>query len=480
MLATFFLGVLIFIDDYFNCLTVGAVMRPVTDAEKISRAKLSYIIDATAAPICMIAPISSWAAAVSATASDLDTGVTGIQLFIQAIPFNFYSLLTIVFVIGICIMGFDYGPMAKAELAAYRDGNLGSLGNEESRREDNASLIDLLLPIIVLIVCCVIGMLYVGGFWDPEAEGFGDLSWRSATPTPPVGLPWGSIIALVLTFIYLLIRRVVSFKEATECFVSGFKAMVPAMLILTFALTLKLATSALGADVFVHDALEGSAEGLYMMLPAIIFLVALGLAFATGTSWGTFGILIPIVVAVFDPTPDAADHRHLRLPGWRGLRRPHLADFRHDGHGVSGREREPYRARVDADSLRAHRGRHLVRVLHHRRLRAECIHLPRHRPGAGHRHAHRAAQHHRQEASSCRRDGPSACREARMLIVAACALARDDARQVVRAEADERRALFLQGGQHDFAPLAIGQDFARLRVDDLRDVRISAPNTCMP
>jgi len=300
-IATFCLGVLIFIDDYFNCLTVGAVMRPVTDAEKVSRAKLAYIIDTTAAPICMIAPISSWAAAVSSTADGID-GVSGIQLFIQAIPYNFYSLLTIVFVVALCIMGFDYGPMAKSEMEAYRNGKSGSLGNEVAVEKDNASLIDLLLPIITLIVCCVVGMLYVGGFWDPEAEGFGDLALAFGNTDASVGLPWGSVIALVITFLYLLIRRVVTFSEATNCFVEGFKAMVPAMLILTFALTLKLATSALGADIFVHDALEGSAEGLYMMLPAIIFLVALGLAFATGTSWGTFGILIPIVVAVFDPT----------------------------------------------------------------------------------------------------------------------------------------------------------------------------------
>lgn len=302
MLATFFLGVLIFIDDYFNCLTVGAVMRPVTDAEKVSRAKLSYIIDATAAPICMIAPISSWAAAVSSTASDLNTGVSGIQLFIQAIPFNFYSLLTIVFVILICIMGFDYGPMAKSEMEAYRNGRTGSLGNEEVVEKKRASLWDLVVPIIILIICCVIGMLYVGGFWDPEADGYADVALAFGDTTAAVGLPWGTIIALVITFIYLLIRRVVTFKEATDSFVAGFRAMVPAMLILTFALTLKLLTSALGADIFVHNALEGSAEALYMLLPAIIFLVALGLAFATGTSWGTFGILIPIVVAVFDPS----------------------------------------------------------------------------------------------------------------------------------------------------------------------------------
>ena len=299
-IATFFLGVLIFIDDYFNCLTVGAVMRPVTDAERISRAKLSYIIDATAAPICMIAPISSWAAAVSSTADSIE-GVSGIQLFVSAIPFNFYSLLTIVFVIAICLMGFDYGPMAKAEIEAYKNGNLGSLGNEDMVEKPNASLVDLLLPIIVLIVSCIIGMLYVGGFWDPESGVAGDLSAAFGNTDASVGLPWGSLIALIVTFVYLLARRVVSFKEATECFVSGFKAMVPAMLILTFALTLKLATSALGADVFVHDALEGSAAALYSILPAVIFLVALGLAFATGTSWGTFGILIPIVLVVFDP-----------------------------------------------------------------------------------------------------------------------------------------------------------------------------------
>jgi tetracycline resistance efflux pump len=303
-LATFLLGVLIFVDDYFNCLTVGAVMRPVTDGHRVSRAKLSYIIDATAAPICMIAPISSWAAAVSATASDLDTGITGIQLFVQAIPYNFYSLLTIVFVIGICIMGFDYGPMAQAEIEAYRGERSGSLGNEEIAESEKSSLWDMILPIILLIVLCVIGMLYVGGFWDPEAEGYMNLSTAFGDTDASVGLPWGSIVALVISFIYLLCRRVISFKEATDCIVSGFRAMVPAMLILTFALTLKLYTSALGADVYVAGLMEGAAAGLYNMLPAIIFLVALGLAFATGTSWGTFGILIPIVLPIFANQPE--------------------------------------------------------------------------------------------------------------------------------------------------------------------------------
>lgn len=189
-------------------------MRPVTDEQKISRAKLSYIIDATAAPICMIAPISSWAAAVSATAADLDSGVTGIQLFIQAIPYNFYSLLTIVFIIVIVVMGFDYGPMARAEIEAYRDGVLGSLGNEEKLDNPRAKLIDMLIPIIVLIVFCIIGMMFVGGFWDSEAEGYGDLALAFGNTDASVGLPWGSIIALVFTFIYLLCRRVISFGDA--------------------------------------------------------------------------------------------------------------------------------------------------------------------------------------------------------------------------------------------------------------------------
>ena len=303
-IATFVLGVLIFIYDYFNCLTVGAVMRPLTDKHKISRAKLSYIIDSTAAPICMIAPISSWAAAVSATASDLDTGITGIQLFCQAIPFNFYSLLTIVFVIAISALSFDYGPMAKAELEAYRTGDMGSLGNEEVVENKRASIADLFIPVILLIVFCTIGMLYVGGFWDPETEGFHNLAVAFGDTDASVGLPWGSLIALIISYIYMLCRRVVSFKRAASCFVEGFKAMVPAMLVLTFALTLKLATSALGADVFVAGLMDGAASGLFSMLPAIIFLVALGLAFATGTSWGTFGILIPIVLPVFSAAPD--------------------------------------------------------------------------------------------------------------------------------------------------------------------------------
>ena len=298
LLATFLLGVLIFIDDYFNCLTVGSVMRPVTDSHRISREKLAYVIDATAAPVCMIAPVSSWAAAVSATAQDLDSGISGIQLFIRAIPYNFYSLLTIVFVIAISLMGFDYGPMAKAELRAAK-GELGSLGNENEQTVPGASIWDMLIPVIALIVCCIIGMMYVGGFWS----GAGIIDSFADTDAS-VGLPWGSILAVIFTFVYLLCRRVITFKDATGCITKGFIAMVPAMLILTFALTLKNITGLLGAADYVAGLVEGAAAGLFSMLPAVIFLVALGLAFSTGTSWGTFGILIPIVLPVFANNPE--------------------------------------------------------------------------------------------------------------------------------------------------------------------------------
>lgn len=301
-IATFVLGVLIFVDDYFNCLTVGSVMRPVTDAERLSRAKLAYLIDATAAPVCMIAPVSSWAAAVSGVASDI--GVDGIQLFISAIPFNFYSLLTLVFVIVITIMGFDYGPMAKSELAAIREGKLGSLGNDRGAENSRSKTFDMVIPILVLIVLCIVGMLYVGGFWDPETEGYMNVILAFGDTDAFTALPWGAVIALVFAYLYMLIRRVVSFRDAMDCMVKGFNAMIPAMLILTLALTLKGLTSALGAAEFVSGLMEGSAAALYSMLPAIIFLVAWGLAFATGTSWGTFGILIPIVLPIFATAPD--------------------------------------------------------------------------------------------------------------------------------------------------------------------------------
>ncbi|MBR6564210.1 MAG: Na+/H+ antiporter NhaC family protein [Clostridia bacterium] len=306
-IATFFFGILIFIDDYFNCLTVGAVMRPVTDSTKISRAKLSYLIDATAAPVCMIAPISSWAAAVSGYAPDGQ----GLSLFVKAIPYNFYSLLTFVFIIAITLMKFDYGPMRLHELNA-QNGDLFTSGTgsendeEEVVTNSKARVIDLVLPIIILIGICVFSLFYVGRCMGEEwvfasanydaSLGFVDaFSNTDAT----VGLPWGGLIALVFTMVYFVARRLVTFKEAMECVPKGFIAMVPAILILTMATTLKNMTGLLDSETFVKEALV-NASALENFLPAIIFLVACGIAFATGTSWGTFGILIPIVLSIFE------------------------------------------------------------------------------------------------------------------------------------------------------------------------------------
>lgn len=294
ILATFVLGVFIFIDDYFNCLTVGSVMKPVTDRHKISRAKLSYLIDATAAPVCMIAPISSWAAAVSSYAPEGQ----GLSLFIKAIPYNFYSILTFVFIIAITLMKFDYGPMKLHEKNAIEKGDLFTFGGETEEEavkpSKNGKVIDLLIPVVALILVCVLSLIYVGGFWD--GASFVD---AFANTDATIGLPWGGIVVLVLIIIYMMIRRVVTFKEAMECVPKGFVAMVPAILILTFATSLKNMTGLLGAKVFVANLMNGAASGLTNLLPAIIFLVAVGLSFATGTSWGTFGILIPIVTAIF-------------------------------------------------------------------------------------------------------------------------------------------------------------------------------------
>lgn len=307
ILATFVLGVLIFVDDYFNCLTVGSVMRPITDGHRVSRAKLSYLIDATAAPVCMIAPVSSWAAAVSGVAADLDTDISGIELFVKAIPYNFYSLLTFVFVIALTLMKFDYGPMKLHEMNAQLNGDLGALETESQEEENSRGrVIDLVLPVVVLIIFCVVGMIYVGGFFGTDAWGgtdyAGDFIGAFGNTDAFVSLPWGALIALIITIIYMVARRVMTFKEAMACVPKGFIAMVPPITILTMAVSLKTMTSLLGADVFVHDVMEGAAQGLYAMLPAVIFLVACLLAFASGTSWGTFGILIPIVVAIFDPS----------------------------------------------------------------------------------------------------------------------------------------------------------------------------------
>ena len=296
-LATILLGVLIFIDDYFNCLTVGSVMRPVTDKQNVSRAKLAYLIDATAAPVCIIAPISSWAAAVTGFVE----GEDGFSIFIRAIPYNFYALLTIVMMVGMVLMKVEYGPMKVHETNAKK-GDLYTApdrpyANAEEDMTDNGKgkVIDLLIPILSLIICCVIGMIYTGGFFD--GVGFVEAFSNSDAS---VGLVLGSFFGFIITIILYVVRKVLSFSDCMSCIPDGFKAMVPAILILTFAWTLKAMTDSLGAKEFVAGMMETSAQGLMNLLPAIIFLVACFLAFATGTSWGTFGILIPIVVAVFE------------------------------------------------------------------------------------------------------------------------------------------------------------------------------------
>ena len=303
-LATIALGCLIFIDDYFNCLTVGSVMRPLTDKHNISRPKLAYLIDATAAPICIIAPISSWAAAVSGFVD----GVNGLALFVSSIPYNFYALLTITMMLTLSVMNFDFGPMKKAEAESNTAKEsekevYASLTGADPAPEDKIStkgtVLHLVGPVIVLIISCVIGMIYTGGFFD--GTGFVD---AFAGSDASVGLVYGSVVALILTIVFYLATRVLSFRECMTAIPEGFKSMVPAILILTFAWTLKSMTDSLGAADYVAGIVESSAGNLIVLLPAIVFLVGCFLAFATGTSWGTFGILIPIVVSVFGGNMD--------------------------------------------------------------------------------------------------------------------------------------------------------------------------------
>ena len=299
-LATIALGVLIFIDDYFNCLTVGSVMRPVTDKQNVSRAKLAYLIDATAAPVCIIAPISSWAAAVAGFVE----GEDGFSLFIRAIPYNYYALLTIVMMVGMVLMHEEYGPMALHEANA-RKGDLFTTGNhpyeamdeEAAAAGDNGHVMDLVIPIFSLIICCVIGMIYTGGFFEGT-----DFVTAFSQSDASVGLALGGFFGLVITVVLYLIRRVMKFRDLMACLPEGFKAMVPAILILTFAWSLKAMTDSLGAKEYVAALVKASAGTFVSLLPAIIFLVGCFLAFATGTSWGTFGILIPIVVDAFSAT----------------------------------------------------------------------------------------------------------------------------------------------------------------------------------
>lgn len=299
-LATILLGVLIFIDDYFNCLTVGSVMRPITDQHNVSRAKLAYLIDATAAPVCIIAPISSWAAAVSGFVP----GEDGMSVFVRAIPYNYYALLTIVMMVSMVLMRVEFGAMGIHESNALK-GDLFTTAarpyagaEEDGKVNPRGKVMDLLIPIISLVICCVIGMIYTGGFFDGT-----DFVTAFSQSDASVGLVLGSFFGLVITVLLYLVRKVLSFRDCMACIPDGFKSMVPAILILTFAWTLKSMTDSLGAAEFVAEMVKSSASGLVNMLPAIIFLVACFLAFATGTSWGTFGILIPIVVHVFENTP---------------------------------------------------------------------------------------------------------------------------------------------------------------------------------
>lgn len=293
-LSTFFLGVLIFVDDYFNCLTVGSVMRPITDKHNISRSKLAYLIDSTAAPICIIAPISSWAAAVSGTVE----GVNGISLFINTIPYNLYAFLTILMVIFISVSDTDYGPMKIHEDNA-KNGDIFTTKNNTYEQDaqpvtERGRVIDLILPVAVLIVFCVVGMIYTGGFFSGT-----DFVTAFANCDAAYGLSLGSISALIVIIAYYMLRRVLKFNECMDSIAAGFKQMVPAILILTFAWTLKTMTNHLEAGAFVSGVVQ-SATALSVLLPVILFVVAIGLAFATGTSWGTFGILVPIVTSVFD------------------------------------------------------------------------------------------------------------------------------------------------------------------------------------
>ena len=291
--ATICLGLLIFIDDYFNCLTVGSVMRPVTDKYKVTRTKLAYLIDATAAPVCIIAPISSWAAAVSGFVSE---GENGIALFCKAIPFNYYALFTIIMMFALVFMNFEYGEMSKYEKALEIMNEIDEA--EDSAEKPKGTVFDLVFPITSLIILCTLGMIYSGGFFS-EGDTYLNFIESFASSDASIGLVLGSFGALILTVITYLIRRVLSFKSSMLCIPDGFKAMVPAILILSLAWTLKAMTDSLGAADYVAGIVEGSAGALQMFLPAIIFIIACFLAFATGTSWGTFGILIPICIAVF-------------------------------------------------------------------------------------------------------------------------------------------------------------------------------------
>ena len=324
--ATILLGILIFIDDYFNCLTVGSVMRPIAVRNGVTKEKLAYLIDSTAAPVCIISPISSWAAAVSGFVSG---GENGLALFCKAIPFNFYAFFTIIFMFGIVFLGFDFKAMSKYDARLkewYERTNGGRLdevsdtklhivehgvgAKQEEEQTNKGSVADLVIPILLLIVFCMLGMVYSGGYFDASNTNYHDFVEAFAASNASIGLVLGSLAALILTIVMFTVKRTLPFDEAMSSLIKGFEAMVPAILILTLAWTLKSMTDSLGAAEYVSSVVASSAAGLQMFLPAIIFVVAAFLAFATGTSWGTFGILIPICIAVF---PAAAPLRIISI-----------------------------------------------------------------------------------------------------------------------------------------------------------------------
>ena len=297
LFATFALGVLIFVDDYFNCLTVGSVMRPVADKHRISREKLSYIIDATAAPVCIIAPVSSWAAAVTSSLGDSGADIDGFAMFIQAIPYNLYALLTLIMVITISIGNLDFGAMRRAEELIQAKIDVRESAEEEGN--PNGKVIDLILPVAVLILGCVCGLLYTGGFFTPDHANFLNFITGFSDCKSSLGLVIGAFVALLFTFVYYMCRRVIPFKGFTDCLPQGFKAMVPAVLILTLAWTLQGFVNELGATAFIKTILTAENINTFgIVIPAILFLMAFGISFATGTSWGTMAILLPIVVAL--------------------------------------------------------------------------------------------------------------------------------------------------------------------------------------
>ena len=406
-LMTMLLGVLIFIDDYFNCLTVGAVMRPVTESHHISRAKLAYVIDSTAAPVCMIAPVSSWAAAVSGYVNS--DSVSGIQMFIRQIPWNYYCLLTLLMIVVISVLNIDYGPMLTHEYNAQVKNDLfttperpfAGADDYETGSKGKSSVLDLLLPVVVLIVTCIIGLIYTGGYYDDTSEYFHDFMGAFSNASSGAGLAIGSMLALVFTFIYFWLRGSIGFEKSFESVPNGFIQMISPILILTFAWTLcGLTRYGMYSADFVVNAMSGAGE-LAKFLPAVIFIIGAAIGFATGTSWGTIGIMAPIVVQVFDFNTDPILCTiGLAAACSGGVMGDHCSPISDTTIMASaGAHCYPPEPCVHPDPLCADRGRRYLRQLHPGRPDPERGHLPHHRGGADDRHPAGHQGHHGQEAS---------------------------------------------------------------------------------